>query len=108
VIAVFCLVSVIFCATTYDSASYTLAACATRRLAAGDEPARWHRLFWAIALALLPLTLMAISQRLDNPRAGLKVIQTATLVASLPLLVVGVFMSVSLVRQLQRDWGDDR
>ena len=95
VIAVFCLVALIFSATTYDSASYILAATATRRLPAGDDPPRWHRLFWAIALTLLPLTLMFVG--------GLRVMQTAVLVASLPILVVGVYMTVALVKQLAAD-----
>lgn len=104
-IAAFCVVSIVFTATTYDSASYILASCATKRLEAGDEPARWHRLFWALALALLPLTLMAIGQRLDDPRSALKVVQTATLAVSFPILIVGVLMSVSLVRELRHDGG---
>ncbi len=95
VIAIFCLVAIIFAATTYDSASYTLAAAATRRLPIGDDPPRWHRLFWAIALTLLPLTLMFVG--------GLRVMQTAVLVVSLPILVVGVCMSVALVKQLATD-----
>ncbi len=94
-IGVFCLVSIVFSATTYDSASYTLASSATRRLLAGDDPARWHRVFWAVALAVLPLTLMFIG--------GLKVLQTAALVVSLPILIVGVLMSFCLVRQLVKD-----
>jgi BCCT family betaine/carnitine transporter len=68
---------------------------ATRRLPAGQEPDRWHRVFWAMALAVLPLTLMFIG--------GLKVVQSATLIVSLPLIVVGVLMSVSLVKQLRED-----
>ena len=95
VTAMFCLVALIFAATTYDSASYTLAAAATRRLPAGDDPPRWHRLFWAIALTVLPLTLMFVG--------GLRVMQTAVLVVSLPILVVGVYMSVALVKQLAAD-----
>ena len=87
--------TLIFAATTYDSASYTLAAAATRRLPIGDDPPRWHRLFWAIALTLLPLTLMFVG--------GLRVMQTAVLVVSLPILVVGVCMSVALVKQLATD-----
>lgn len=105
VIAAFCLVTIIFTATTYDSASYILASGATRRLEAGDDPARWHRLFWAVALAVVPLTLMFIGRLADDPRAGLTVIQTATLVVSLPILVVGVLMSVSLLKQLRIDQG---
>ena len=105
VIAVFCIVTVVFTATTYDSASYILAAAATRRIRAGDDPARWHRLFWAVALAVVPLTLMFAGRLADDPRAGLTVVQTATLVVSLPIIFVGVLMSVSLFKQLRVDHG---
>lgn len=95
VIAVFCLVSVIFSATTYDSASYILASNATRRLAPSEDPPRWHRAFWSFALAILPITLMYIG--------GLKVAQTAVLVVSLPILLVGILMSFSLLKSLGQD-----
>ena len=36
---------------------------------------------------------------------GLKVVKSATLVVSLPLIFVGVLMSVSLVKQLKTDLG---
>jgi BCCT family betaine/carnitine transporter len=52
-------------------------------------------MFWAIALAVLPLTLLFIG--------GLKVLQTAALVVSLPILIVGVLMSFCLMRQLADD-----
>ena len=55
VIALFSVIAIIFSATTYDSASYTLASSATLHLKAGDDPARWHRLFWALALGLMPV-----------------------------------------------------
>jgi BCCT family betaine/carnitine transporter len=97
VISLYAMIALIFSATTYDSASYILASVATRQLPAGEDPARWHRVFWAGALAILPLTLMFIG--------GLTVVQSATLVVSLPLIAVGVLMSVSLVRQLQQDHG---
>lgn len=96
VIAVFALVSLVFSVTTYDSASYILASSATRKLDAGEDPVRWHRVFWAMALAVLPLTLMFVG--------GLRVVQTATLVVSLPLLLVGLMMSWSLLRQLRSDF----
>ncbi|RLA27643.1 MAG: BCCT family transporter [Gammaproteobacteria bacterium] len=95
-IAVFSLVALIFSATTYDSASYALASVATLFLKAGDDPARWHRVFWAFALGLLPITFMFIG--------GIKVLQTTLLVVSLPILVVGVVMSVSLVKSLREDY----
>jgi choline-glycine betaine transporter len=36
---------------------------------------------------------------------GLKTVQTATLIVSLPLIFVGVLMAVSLVMQLRSDHG---
>jgi BCCT family betaine/carnitine transporter len=95
-IAVFSIIAIIFAATTYDSASYTLASSATLHLKAGDDPARWHRVVWAFALGIMPVALML----LDAP---LRPIQVILLVCSLPILVVGVAMSLSLVKQLRSD-----
>jgi BCCT family betaine/carnitine transporter len=96
VIGAFSLMSIIFAATTYDSASYTLASSATLYLPAGDDPARWHRVFWAFALGALPITLMFIG--------GLKVMQVVLLIVSVPILIVGIFMTVALTRSLREDF----
>lgn len=95
-LAAFALVSIIFVVTTYDSASYTLASVSTMRLQPGENPRRWNRVFWACALGALPITLMFV-------QGGLKVVLSATIVVSLPLLVVGVMMGASLVGQLRED-----
>ncbi|MGI9200383.1 MAG: BCCT family transporter [Woeseiaceae bacterium] len=95
VIAAFTTMSIIFAATTYDSASYTLASSATLHLKAGDDPARWHRVFWAFALAVMPITLLFVG--------GLRTVQVMLLIASTPILLVGVFMTYSLVKSLQQD-----
>ena len=95
-LAGFFVVAVIFVATTYDSASYTLASVSTERLQAGEDPARWTRLFWACALGILPVTLMFVD-------GGLRVILSATIVVSLPLLLLGVLMAASLLRMLRED-----
>ena len=95
VLALFCVASLVFLATTYDSAAYSLASGASTALGHDQEPARWHRLFWAFALALLPLALMRIG--------GLDPMRTASLVSSLPLAALYVVMAVSLVRGLSDD-----
>jgi BCCT family betaine/carnitine transporter len=97
-LAAFFVVAVVFLATTYDSASYTLASVSTKRLEAGDNPARWNRVFWACALGVLPITLMFVD-------GGLRVILSATIVVSLPLIGVGVLMALSLLRMLRADAG---
>jgi BCCT family betaine/carnitine transporter len=95
-LAVFVLVAVVLLATTYDSASYTLASVSTHELQAGRNPARWNRVFWACALGFLPVTLMFAE-------GGLKVVLSATIVVSLPLIAVGVLMALSLMRLLRED-----
>jgi BCCT family betaine/carnitine transporter len=92
----FFLVSVIFLATTYDSASYTLASVSTARLEAGENPVRWSRVFWACALGVLPISLMFVD-------GGLPVVLSATIVVSLPLVIVGGLMALSLLRMLRAD-----
>jgi BCCT family betaine/carnitine transporter len=94
VIGVFSVIAIIFAATTYDSASYTLASSATLHLKAGDDPARWHRVFWAFALGVMPVALMLMN-------GNLRPIQVILLVVSLPILLVGVVMSVALVKSLR-------
>jgi BCCT family betaine/carnitine transporter len=95
-VSAFFVVAVVFLATTYDSASYTLASVSTRRLQAGENPARWLRVFWAISLGILPVSLMFIE-------GGLKTILSTTIVVSLPLLAVGFLLARSLLLQLRED-----
>ena len=94
VITLFSVIAIIFAATTYDSASYTLASSATLHLKSGDDPARWHRVFWAFALGIMPVALMLMD-------SNLRPIQVILLIVSLPILVVGVAMSISLVKSLK-------
>ncbi len=90
----FIVITFIFVATTYDSGSYAISAAATRHLAAGVNPHRWHRVFWAFSLAVLPVTLLFVG-------GGLRAVQSAVLVVSLPLLAIGVAMVVSLFKTLR-------
>jgi BCCT family betaine/carnitine transporter len=98
-LSMFAVISIVFAATTYDSASYSLAAAATSNLSPGDNPGRGHRLFWAGALGVLPGVLIYVGSR----QAGdpLQVVLSAALITSLPLLFVGVAMAYSLVRSLR-------
>ena len=86
-------VGIIFTATTYDSASYTLSAGATRYLRADEHPLRYHRVYWAIALGTLPAVLLFLG--------GLTALQTASVVASVPLLFVYVLLAWSIVKTLR-------
>jgi BCCT family betaine/carnitine transporter len=101
----FCVVSIVFMATTYNSSSYAMASCASSKIRAGQDPAKWHRLFWAFALVLLPLTLMFVGD-LDSEGFKSKAfdsLKTASLVVSLPLLGVYIMMAISLVKGLKKN-----
>lgn len=93
---VFGVVAIVFIAATYNSKVYSLAACTTRSLPAGQEPARWNRVFWAIGLGMIPIALMSVE-------GGIKVAKAAVLVASLPLLVVSLMMCLNLARSLREE-----
>jgi BCCT family betaine/carnitine transporter len=95
VLPLFCLLALIFLSTQFDSAAYIMAAVATVELKEDQHPARWHRMFWAFALAALPLSLMFAG--------GLKALQTAAITLALPQLFITVIMAVSLVRWLHQD-----
>jgi BCCT family betaine/carnitine transporter len=87
------IVGIIFTATTYDSASYTLSAGATRYLKADEHPIRAHRVYWAIALGFLPAVLLFLG--------GLTALQTASVVASVPLLLVYILLVGSIIKTLR-------
>ncbi|MBD73201.1 MAG: choline transporter [Candidatus Marinimicrobia bacterium] len=95
----FTIMSVVFMATTFDSSSYALASCASEKLEAHQEPARWQRLFWAFTLIILPLSLIYIG--------GLDSLKLAVLVSALPLTIVYVFMGISLTILLKKHRGNN-
>ena len=95
VLPLFGIICFVFMATTYDSASYTLAASASHHLVATEEPTTIHRIFWAFSLGALPIALVYLD--------GLEPLKTAAVAASLPLLVVYVLLAWSLLRMLNQD-----
>ncbi len=92
VILLFTVVCVIFAATSYDSAAYTLATAASNGLAESADPGRAHRIFWAVLLGALPITLIGMG--------GLRPLQSAVTLASVPLLVILVVLVWSLHKNL--------
>jgi BCCT family betaine/carnitine transporter len=63
-------------------------------LKVSENPARWNRLVWAGVLGMLPIFMMLVG--------GLPIIRSGVLIASLPLLIVGVAMAVALTKSLRQ------
>lgn len=91
-VAVLC---IIFAATSYDSASYIIAANTQKYLENG-EPIRWLRLVWAFGLALIPMGFIML-------KAPLSTLQTATLVLSIPVAFIVVCSGFSFVKMVKED-----
>ena len=81
-----------------DSSAYTLSSVATKEQKESSEPARWHRFFWAIALAVVSLSLM-----FAGGKDSLKALQAASVVVALPLMVVLILMTASFMKWLKED-----
>ncbi|MDP5292067.1 BCCT family transporter [Oceanimonas sp. CHS3-5] len=92
-IMVFAVMSILFLATTLDSASFTLAATASNQLDENANPPTALRLFWCLILAAVPLAMMFID-------APLSTVQTMAIVTSLPLMLVIFIMLYGFFRWL--------
>lgn len=95
VLPFFLILGFIFLATSLDSATYILSAIATKELKDEQEPARWHRLLWGAVQAILAVSLLLIG--------GLKVVQTSSVVVSVPVIIMYVLLAASLIKWLKQD-----
>ncbi|SDY59072.1 betaine/carnitine transporter, BCCT family [Evansella caseinilytica] len=91
----FVILGFIFLATSLDSASYVIASVATQELSPESEPARWHRLMWGILLSALAISL--------TMTGGLNVVQTSSVLVAVPVLIMYILMSLSLIKWLKEN-----
>ena len=96
IVVLFLISAFLFLATTFDSGSYILAAASQKKVV--GEPLKANRLFWAFALCLLPFSLMLV-----GGERALEVLKTASLLASVPLIVIFIFMMISFIITLNTD-----
>lgn len=93
IVPVFTVLAIIFLSTTFDSASFILAAVVQKKV--DEEPLRWNRLFWAFTLTVLPLVLMFIG--------GLETLQTASIVAGFPVIFIMFLLAWSFMKASNED-----
>lgn len=98
VLFIFIVLSTIFYATNVDSAAYVLSSISSKNLRGDQEPPRSNRLVWAVLLALITAGLVYTDE--------VAIIQSATIVSSLPLVPIVILMCISLMRALREDFGD--
>lgn len=94
-VVAFVVLLILFLATTLDSSAYTMAAVASRELPRDADPARWHRVFWAVVLATVSIVMMY--------GGGLEALQTLSIITAFPLIFVLGIVMVSFRRWLVAD-----
>lgn len=93
---IFSIVSVLFLATTLDGAAFTMAATATKDLKEDEEPHPIHRLFWCVALALVPLTMIFIG-------ADLNTIKTCAIITGVPIIFIMIVLIYGWIKWMVKD-----
>ncbi len=83
-------------ATVINSIAYTLAMVTTEKLKAGQEPAKWNRVFWALVLGGLSLTLIFLG--------GMKPLQAAAVAGSFPTMFIMAIILIGFIKKAGREW----
>ena len=91
-IFIFCLITIIFVTTSYDSMSYVISYHVLKTSSENKEPDKKLRLFWALILGILPAALVIYSDH----SVALDII----LITSLPLMLIYPLMAISIYREL--------
>ena len=91
-IFIFCLITIIFVTTSYDSMSYVISYHVLKTSSENREPDKKLRLFWALILGILPAALVIYSDH----SVALDII----LITSLPLMLIYPLMAISIYREL--------
>ncbi|MEG2657839.1 MAG: BCCT family transporter [Clostridiales bacterium] len=104
ILALWFLTGFLLLVTTMDSASYTLAAAATKGLSSNQDPSKNLRLFWAIMLSVAPLCLLYAGQFIEGgvPLGGL---QAMLILTAIPISVTVIFAMISCYKWLREDYG---
>ncbi|MEA4848230.1 MAG: BCCT family transporter [Clostridiaceae bacterium] len=95
ILVVFIFLAFIYTATTIIAVSYTFAAATTERLSAKQDPAKWNRIFWVVLLMAMGTALMKLG--------GLNSLKAASIISALPLLIICLIITFSLVKMLKED-----
>jgi len=92
VVSVVTVVSIIFMATTFDSASYVIAATVERDMKQNQEPMRWLRVFCAFALSVIPIGFILMG-------SDLSILQTSSIITAMPVMIIGLLSALAFVKE---------
>lgn len=94
----FCVITLLFLATTLDGAAFTMATTSTKGLKNDEEPHPILRLFWCVMLSLVPLTMILMN-------ADLNTIKTCAIITAVPIIFIMIVMLFGWMRWMNHDYG---
>lgn len=92
-VVVFIILGFIFLATSLDSASYVLASISSKDDAVDKDPQGWLIIVWGLIMSVLAISLLLVG--------GLKVVQSSTVAAGVPILIIYLLLLASLHKWLK-------
>ena len=93
---IFCVITLLFLATTLDGAAFTMATTSSKGLKNDEEPSPLLRLFWCVMLALVPLTMILIN-------ANLNTIKTCAIITAVPIIFIMLVMLIGWLKWTIKD-----
>lgn len=97
-LGVYLFIMAVFCASHMDAAAYAVAATSTRNMQEGQDPSPTHRLFWCIALTLIPLAMLFA-------KVSLSTMETAVVLTAIPFLVILMTKIYGFLTWMFKDYG---
>lgn len=92
-VVVFIILGFIFLATSLDSASFVLASISSKDDTIDKEPQGWLVIVWGLIMSVLAISLLLVG--------GLKVVQSSTVAAGVPILIIYLLLLASLHKWLK-------
>ncbi len=93
----FVLLIFLFLSTTVDSFSYVCAQMSTREEENPDDPSKPLRALWAVAIAVLAITLILVG------RTQINSLQLSSVAASVAIMLVMILLCVSMAKDLRKN-----
>ena len=90
------LVYFIFMATCIDSGAFAMGCIASKEMTDDQQPTKWNRFTWAIAIAMLGVAILRLG-------GGLEAIQTSVIVVGLPAAFLTILLYCVLFKWLKKD-----
>lgn len=95
-LAMLAVLAYISMATLVNASIYTVSMASMKEMSGYEEPPGWIRVFWALAMGALIVALVSLNQ--------FKPIQTMTVVAAVPMIVITLMVLISFMKSIKKEW----